>query len=128
MKKRLLQGISVLWMFVMLFLSHQPGAQSEQLSAVIPSSNTFNPRIAAHVVLYFVFGILLWANRKASNIPVTIALCFCVVFSTFDECTKMFAPGRHCDTQEIVLNIIAACCSFFVLLGKDSLCESTRSS
>lgn len=114
---RKLFWFTIIWFFLMMFLSHQPGPDTAKtsggISLLIANLLSMDPhevhgfiRHAAHIGLYMVLaislGVLLW-HRGYSWLAVLGVL---VAVAVFDEATKPLVVGRHCDIEDIGLNCV----------------------
>ena len=98
--------LALLWFIFMSYLSHEKGEQTKKRSIMIMS---FLPsfmlpyhliiRKIAHVFLFCVFTLLMM------NINSWLFL-FALLWGYFDEYTKRNIDGRHCDIEDIMLNIL----------------------
>ena len=130
----ILWGVAVLWAVLCVFLSWQQGEDTSQLSGRIAYAakrvidllgieidlNTLNMwlRRYAHVVVFFVLGILLCAalQRIMSRSPylsirsyaVTVAAC--AAWAVIAEVGKIWVPGRHLQWDETMLDIVGVIC------------------
>lgn len=126
--------ISIIWLGVCLFLSWQKGDDTAGLSGTIATAvkrviNVFGIEIdlnilhqwlrqAAHVLVFFVAGILFYCSfwhsmmessrRGLYSLLVTILLCS--LFAVIAEVGKLWIPGRHLQWSETLLNVIGIVC------------------
>lgn len=117
----------IAWGSVMLILSSQNGEQTaglsytiaEKLSAFIYGNADFAKinfvhtviRKLAHVGIYAVFGVVIYLltvsfHRLKNALGVVISSAAVVCFSVLDELHKLTISGRHCDIEDICLNIL----------------------
>lgn len=116
----------VLWMLVIFVLSHQPAAVSSGQSGVIvghlqqvmPGVSTailtFLVRKSAHIIAYFILGILMyralciniccWRARTVAS----LALLSCSLYAVTDEIHQLFVPGRSGELRDVMIDSIAA--------------------
>lgn len=97
------------WLALMLFLSHQNGFKSGQISGWI-SSRTRIPdsviRRSAHVIVYGVFSFTFMFILMWFDIALWIGILICAVLSITDEATKPLSTFRHCEIKHELLNIL----------------------
>ncbi len=122
-ENKFLNVFGVIWLVLMMFLSHQPGPDTAKTSGVMAKliaeyiAYIFDISIgvdivhefirhAAHIVLYMVLavdlGLLL---RKAGNSWLWIAILLMGI-AVADEATKPFISGRHCELVDIGRNCL----------------------
>ena len=133
-RERLIQGILwaavVAWTILALFLTLQNGtgtaAASNRIARevhrvltgfgiIVQYSKLHQAlRIAAHFIVFGVFGVLLEAailtSSQHANILRTCipALLVCTAISIVPEVLKLWVPGRHLQWDEVLLNVIGA--------------------
>ena len=113
--------LPVAWMCVTLMLSGQKGESSSGMSFGIPQiiRDTFSLpmkvmdvnhilRMSAHIFIFGTEGILLMNAMKRLKSRTLFSMCTCTVLSVIDEAHKIFVPGRHCHSNEIILDIVSA--------------------
>ena len=116
----------VLWMLVIFVLSHQPAAISSEQSGVIvghlqqamPGVSTalltFLVRKSAHIIAYFVLGILMYRalriniRRWRTRTVASFALLSCSLYAVTDEIHQLFVPGRSGELRDVMIDSIAA--------------------
>ena len=119
--------LSLLWVGLMFFLSHQNGPDTfntshgftvwlAQLLGTDVELTHGVVRKIAHVGLYFVLVLLLCGWQALSGRKLWIALALAVVFSVIDEGTKPLVVGRHCDIEDILLNDVGAVLGYVVAI------------
>ena len=117
--------LSLLWVGLMLYLSHQNGTDtfntSHGFTVYLANLLHVDPqwlhglvRKIAHVVLYFILAVLLRGCQMQWGKAPWRALVMAVVFSIIDEGTKPLIPGRHCDVEDILLNDVGAVLGYFL--------------
>ena len=117
--------LSLLWVGLMLYLSHQNGTDtfntSNGFSVYLANMLHVDPQLfhglvrkAAHLVLYFILAVLLRGWQIQRGKAPWPALVMAVVFSILDEGTKPLIPGRHCDAEDILLNDVGAALGYFI--------------
>lgn len=134
------------WLAVIFFLSSQNGVQTADLSLGIVgvihrtlesigietdvSQLHHGLRTAAHVIVFFVEGILLyWAigglTRK-SHVRLLAALIISAPLCALDELHKLPIPGRHCQWDEAALNFVGAALGVLVCLVLVTILQRQR--
>lgn len=116
----------VFWMAVIFTLSHQPAAVSSGQSGVIvghlqqamPGVSTailtFLVRKSAHIVAYFILGILMYRalritiRRWRTSTVASFALLSCSLYAVTDEIHQLFVPGRSGELRDVMIDSIAA--------------------
>ncbi len=117
---------SVLWMLVIFVLSNQPAAISSGQSGVIvghlqqamPGVSTailtFLVRKSAHIIAYFILGILMYRalriniRRWRTRTVASFALLSCSLYAVTDEIHQLFVPGRSGELRDVMIDSIAA--------------------
>lgn len=118
--------LPILWALLIFFLSHQPAAVSSgqsgvvvaQLQALAPSVDgqvlTFIVRKGAHIVAYFVLGILMYAALRDAAIDrwrigrAQLAVLLCAAYALTDELHQTFVPGRSGELRDVLIDTCAA--------------------
>lgn len=116
----------VFWMAVIFTLSHQPAAVSSGQSGVIvghlqqamPGVSTailtFLVRKSAHIIAYFILGILMYRalcitiHRWRTRTVASFALLSCSLYAVTDEIHQLFVPGRSGELRDVMIDSIAA--------------------
>lgn len=116
----------VFWMAVIFTLSHQPAAVSSGQSGVIvghlqqamPGVSTailtFLVRKSAHIIAYFILGILMYRalriniRRWRTRTVASFALLSCSLYAVTDEIHQLFVPGRSGELRDVMIDSIAA--------------------
>lgn len=113
----------IIWFIYIAFLSSQNGMDtniySEKFTVFFISLFHINKNIAnnlhsflrhiAHIIAFFILSGLLYyclystINRK--NIWISTC-CTCSLIAIFDEVKKLFIFGRHCQFEDIGLNLL----------------------
>jgi VanZ family protein len=131
-KRVILWSSLLLWITLAIFLSRQTGAETTSLSLRLAKSiidffllnidlYAFHLllRKAAHIGIYLVTGVLMAGAciatfpRKAAFI---IALLFTAALSVLDELQKIHIEGRHCQWDEVGLNMFSAVIGIGIVL------------
>ena len=116
----------VFWMAVIFTLSHQPAAVSSGQSGAIvghlqqamPGVSTailtFLVRKSAHIIAYFVLGILMYRalritiRRWRTRTVASFAFLSCSLYAVTDEIHQLFVPGRSGELRDVMIDSIAA--------------------
>jgi len=120
----------IVWMAVIFYLSHQPGAISNKLSGgiaefIISTAGVVFPdlvlfagnandilRETAHFIVYFILGVLviniLRKNGMSWHWSIILTLGVCVFYAVFDEVHQLFIPGRNSELRDLLVNSVGA--------------------
>lgn len=111
-------------MVTIFLLSNEPASLSsarsgrvvdllgEYASAGSESISMFLVRKSAHIFMFFVLGILIYALLQSFNlsrkkqIAYSVLIAFC--YAMFDELHQMFVPGRSGEARDILIDTIGA--------------------
>ena len=114
------------WAIVIFTLSHQPATVSSGQSGVIvghlqqaiPGVSTailtFLVRKSAHIIAYFILGILMYRalcitiHRWRARTVASLALLSCSLYAVTDEIHQLFVPGRSGELRDVMIDSIAA--------------------
>ena len=114
------------WALVIFTLSHQPATVSSGQSGVIvghlqqamPGVSTalltFLVRKSAHIIAYFILGILMYRalritiRRWRTRTVASFALLSCSLYAVTDEIHQLFVPGRSGERRDVMIDSIAA--------------------
>jgi hypothetical protein len=70
----------------------------------------FPIRKLGHIIVYFIFSILLWKNifwKKNHRIEKAIICCIIALgFAIFDEIHQSLIPGRHGNIQGVTIDML----------------------
>jgi len=116
----------ILWMSLIFYLSHQPAAQSSELSSsvtevIINTIETVAPKVKiekadihhiirknAHFLYYLVLGILavnaLRMNGAYGYRGILLALLICILYAISDEVHQLFVPGRSGEIRDVIID------------------------
>ncbi|MGB3925132.1 MAG: VanZ family protein [Caldicoprobacterales bacterium] len=128
--------LSLLWMGIIFFFSHQPGDESAELSGgitqfllmVLEGVNIPLDQAAlhgiirtmAHFTIFFILGYLWYISLRFRDVSpgysATIAFVLCVAYAFFDEAHQYFVPGRACELKDVMVDSIGAGCA--ILIGR----------
>ena len=114
------------WALVIFILSNQPATVSSGQSGVIvghlqqamPGVSTalltFLVRKSAHIIAYFVLGVLMYRALRVSirrwpaRTVAGLALLSCSLYAVTDEIHQLFVPGRSGELRDVMIDSIAA--------------------
>ena len=112
-----------LWMLAIFIFSHQPAGSSDKqsgfivalLEPVAPVADidvlTFLTRKAAHFILYFIFGILVYnavhPNVRSRKKAALVSIAAVLGFAALDEIHQLFVPGRSGEVRDVLLDTTA---------------------
>lgn len=123
--KRLVGYISVgLWMVVIFLFSNQDSTISKRQSGTIvdfieslgsslgEDVLTFLTRKAAHILVYFVLGLLVYNLVRTYGLSrrrtMLISICVALGYAAFDEIHQLFIPGRSGELRDVLIDTTAA--------------------
>jgi len=134
--------VGILWILVILSLSWEPADVSKQksmtvtkkvrimveyiekhLNTEIVDKTSLHRRVrkTAHMLSYFVLGILMVLAFKASGIKGARAYAAAWLlaggFSIADEYYQTFVPGRGAEAGDVLLDNIGILCALVLMLG-----------
>jgi VanZ family protein len=115
----------VVWMIVIFLLSNEVAQTSSGRSSAIvdiltqslhlslpEGILTFLTRKSAHIIGYFVLGMLLFNVVKeytaATKRIIILSILFAFVYSISDEIHQLFVPGRSGEIRDVLIDTIAA--------------------
>ncbi len=107
--------VTVLWVILMLFLSHQNGYKLGRQTRWISCRLHVNEillRKSAHVIVYFVFSFLLIYILQQYGVRKIFGVAAAVIISIIDEITKKLCIYRHFSISEELLNIMGICIGY----------------
>lgn len=133
MNRKLRLILPILWALLIFFLSHQPaevssgqsGVLVSQLQTIAPGADadvlTFVVRKGAHIVAYFVLGVLVynavrrlcvqWRHITAAK----LAVALCALYAITDEIHQLFVPGRSGEVRDVLIDSCAALVGVWLL-------------
>lgn len=131
-------SLTIIWMIVIFYLSHQPATESSALSSrflhvinelfVLFSFTIeqellhFLIRKAAHFTAYFVLGGLIFhtlqIGRKGTFPLAVSALSISILYAISDEIHQFFIPGRSGEVRDVLIDSIGASTgiAFYILV------------
>lgn len=142
MKKTLLIITLIFWTGLILFLSFQTGADTADTSmgfttyilqffieGDIPYETLaywhMKFRLWAHPAIFFFYAMLAIGVMeefvKRKFVCCVVSILSGIVLAVFSEVGKWNIPGRHCDVQEMVLNVIGVFVGTFLMLIAQSV-------
>lgn len=126
----------IAWALLIFLLSHEPAGESSARSAVIvntvagflpfaESVLTYIVRKSAHVVAFFVLGVLLYiavrSHKLSAKRAILISVAGVFAYAVFDEVHQLFVPGRSGEIGDVLLDTIAGAAgiaSYYFLIIK----------
>lgn len=136
----IVSAITVLWLVLALFFSHQGGEATARTSGVLTDLccrllNRFAPestltaqsvdallRKSAHIAIFIILTALLCLSlfllkrQRGWKIPPLAGFLFCLFFGWADEATKIWIEGRHFSWTDVGLNALGCCAGAAVFL------------
>ena len=110
----LLVLLDILWLILMLYLSHASGEHTARHSKALHKMTRVNEHILrkmAHLFCYVILG-MFWS--------LTVGKCawiFTLIpVAVLDEWTKKYVPGRHMSIAEMGINIAGAAIGVGIIL------------
>jgi len=123
-RKDLALVLTLAWMGVIFYLSHQPASQSSELSGsfvdILLSFINFMPvnideavvhffiRKSAHFIAYFILGMLVLHSMKLFfNLRysvVLLAFSITLIYAISDEFHQTFIPGRSGELRDLLVD------------------------
>ena len=116
----------ILWMSLIFYLSHQPAAESSELSSsvtevIIDAIETVAPKVKiekgdihhitrknAHFLYYLILGILAVNALKINGVHgyrgILLALFICILYAISDEVHQIFVPGRSGEIRDVIID------------------------
>ncbi len=123
-------GAIFLWMSLIFYLSHQPAAQSDQLSIgitelilqkirkILPiielDIEVFNHivRKNAHFFAYLILGVLVINGLNRSGMSghkqIMLSTIICILYAISDEVHQSFVPGRGPGVMDVLIDSAGA--------------------
>ena len=142
----------ILWMAIIFYLSHQPAAESSELSrgitkVIIQTIEKVAPNIEldirslnhivrknAHFFAYLVLGVLVINALRVSGVKgyrsIALALGICILYAISDEVHQLFIPGRSCEVRDVIIDTAGASVGIMVYLvvgrvvGEEKMCRN----
>lgn len=125
MKKRFKYLLLVGWMVIIFLLSAEGADDSRSRSGVIVDilKDSFNvgyaedflsflTRKAAHIIAYFVLGILIYSiirtYRLTTKRTIVLSVMLALLYAIFDEIHQLFVPGRSGEIRDVLIDTVAA--------------------
>lgn len=144
-KKIILTVVSISWMALIFFFSNQESTASTNISNSFMDSTIikiyrifdndvtieesklireyfFLPvRKLAHLVLYFILGILVIFTLKEYNVEKNIicyAILLCVLYAISDEIHQLFVMGRSGEVKDVLLDSFGSSLAIVIFKNK----------
>lgn len=135
----------IAWIGLIFFLSAEGSGDSQARSGVIvgilkdsfnvdlaDSFLSFLTRKAAHIIAYFILGILIYSIIKTYKLTTKRAVIFSIIFAmfyaVFDEIHQLFVPGRSGEIRDIFIDTIAASVGIGVYYMRDRIHHNSKNS
>lgn len=126
------------WMTLIFFLSAEGADNSKARSGVIVGflKNSLNldfaddflsflTRKAAHIIAYFILGILIYSIIKTYNLTarrtIVLGIMLTFFYAVFDEIHQLFVPGRSGEIRDVFIDTAAASagiCLYYLVITK----------
>lgn len=131
--KATLCGLPFLWALLIFLLSHQPAEVSSGQSEVLVSQLqaialgvdasvlTFVVRKGAHIVAYFILGMLVYNALRYVRMQwrytttAKLAAILCTLYAITDEIHQLFVPGRSGEVRDVLIDSCAALVGVWLL-------------
>lgn len=127
-RKRLLgYTLLLVWMAVIFYVSSEPAAVSSERSDAITrviktvgssvdeDTLTFLTRKSAHIVAYFILGLLIFNvlrnTRRKPHILIPAAIIFCCLYAISDEVHQTYVDGRSGEVRDVIIDTTASAAS-----------------
>lgn len=119
------------WMVFIFILSNETAGtssgRSDAVANIITNSLhinipqdllTFLTRKAAHIIAYFILGILAFNIIRAYNLNTKRAILFSILFAFLyavsDEIHQLFVPGRSGEIRDVLIDTTAAALGVYI--------------
>jgi VanZ family protein len=137
----------ITWMAIIFLLSSEVSTTSSGRSDVIvhiltsslhanlpQEILTFLTRKAAHIVAYFILGVLTYNLVKTYKLNrghvILLSIAFAFSYATFDEAHQLFVPGRSGEIRDVFIDISAStlsiCIYYFIHKRRSSRINSNN--
>lgn len=123
MKRPLRYTLLILWMLVIFYLSSEGSdTSSERSGAIVDTIRvvagglptdflTFLTRKAAHMVAYFILGVLMYSVVRTYNLRPRMAVLLSIglvcAYAISDEVHQLFVPGRSGEVRDVLIDTTA---------------------
>lgn len=143
MKKIVSYLFLIFWLFIIFYLSNQPGSISGEISGSIIFQILFKickilkisttnltsfvsvihepVREIMHSLEFLILTLLFLNVLKQNNIKeniIMITLVFCFVCASFDEIHQLFVPNRTFQYFDILMDMIGSCIPLIIIRKK----------
>lgn len=115
----------IVWMGFIFFLSAEGADGSQARSGVLvgvlkeslstdltDSFLSFLTRKAAHIVAYFVLGLIIYSIIKTYKLTIkrtiVLSIILALLYAIFDEVHQLFVPGRSGEIRDVLIDTVAA--------------------
>jgi VanZ family protein len=119
-----------IWMAVIFLLSNEPSSVSSErsgdivevvktLGTSLPNDAlTFITRKLAHIIAYFILGILMFFVVRAyapnTRKAILVSLLFVCLYAVTDEFHQTFVPGRSGEVRDVLIDTTAGAAGVLV--------------
>lgn len=135
----------IVWIALIFFLSAEGADSSQARSGVIvgilrdsfsvdlaDSFLSFLTRKAAHIIAYFILGLVIYSIIKTYELTTKRAIFFSVIFAmlyaVFDEIHQLLVPGRSGEVRDIFIDTIAASVGIGMYYMHDRIHHNSKNS
>lgn len=118
------------WMIVIFFLSNEvagtSSGRSDAIADILANSLninlpqevlTFLTRKAAHIIAYFILGILAFnviqTYKLSTKGTLVLSIAFALLYAVSDEVHQLFVPGRSGEIRDVIIDTTAATVGVF---------------
>lgn len=132
MKNKIFLILTIIWMMLIFYMSHQPAKiSSTQSNKVIHTIkrvtkneeiknkiNYFVVRKGAHIFLFFILGILLFESIYSGDnflISIFLALLLSFLYACSDEYHQTFVVGRSGEFKDVLIDFSGSFISVFIV-------------
>jgi VanZ family protein len=112
---RVFQILTVLYMVMIFYLSHQPSLPQPEAFKDVPSIDRVE-----HIIEFFILGLLMFlsfhfsGNREMRRSAWMLALLGTVIYACVDEVHQMFVPGRFPEIIDLLADSTGAVLACFL--------------
>jgi VanZ family protein len=117
-------AVLIVWFFVIFLLSSEPSSlsssRSNEVVQIIQSVNTglvnipdisFFVRKLAHIIAYFILGVLMFLVVRAytpkARKAIILSVLFVFIYAVTDEFHQTFVPGRSGEVRDVLIDTTA---------------------
>ena len=123
----------ILWMLVIFYLSSEGSdTSSERSGAIVETIRvvagglpndilTFLTRKAAHMIAYFILGVLMYLVVRTYNLRPRTAILLSIGlvcgYAISDEVHQLFVPGRSGEVRDVLIDTISGAVGVWATYG-----------